>query len=855
MSGPRQCEARSFNEKCPRPPVPGGETEKFTSACYPQSPALTPRRSSLVRPSFSNPYDASAPLGFEPEGSCGTTTMGRESPPACLRWAKNLHNLLHDPEGLELFRKYLDQEGRPHVNPLNFWFACEGLKRQRDSKQIYELIKLIHGRFFVKSQLQIPEEVRKEANRRVKEGLVDKQVFDAAQQEVEHLINETTYPNFLKSDTYIQYVQSCQNPNPGECPSPGSSREMSLACGPSLSTVYEDVECSSPLQSPHLTRLASVKMLSGEIKLTKDTLKSSQDMRAFDLKRRPEAFAGIYLQPGVNPYHVTRTHAQYCSYNPVSRYDSELQSVSSDARSESDTMSLHSSSIDGISMSRSVKSKRQSNRDYREIKESAKLNRDSFDTVIPRTQRINRDVNQPKEPQRFAEDLIKRLEVVKRQQDSGERLSRHLQDPELESVCSGPDFGEPLIINAAEAQGGGGGGVGSSISLTDQLRQKLLIDDESVQSILDNHVTRVFSNDQTPLRSPGLISPRRHSPERRHTNMHHAQSRSSKTRRDNDVFSTFSMDSGNVQDFLPEGSDLMGANSMRSLGSHLPKSKSVPSDYADSLHKQDLYLQDRDSRFRKPEMARRSGTKKSLTELADSGVSLLSEGSSLPRNRHHLQAWRKSNDKVSEVKHKPQLNFYGFRSESLERTNQYMIEPAQPFVADPMMPPLPQPNTESQIEEARRRLTVLDEASSSSSSSRERAGAKQRHPSHPSHPSNRQVNEPLRQNNNNNNNNNPPCSQSNQSTLRKTRQDEKDFTTVVFNFCDESLPYRTKIPGRNVTLKQFKEVLHRKGSYRYFFKTECEDLDVKVIQEEITEDSEILPLWEGKIFAEVKSLE
>ena len=125
----------------------GGETEKFTSAYYSQSPALTPRRSSLVRPSFSSSYDASAPLGFEPEGSCGTTTMEGESPPACLRWAKNLHNLLHDPEGLELFRQYLDQEGKPYVNPLNFWFACEGLKRQRDSTQIYELIKLIHGRW------------------------------------------------------------------------------------------------------------------------------------------------------------------------------------------------------------------------------------------------------------------------------------------------------------------------------------------------------------------------------------------------------------------------------------------------------------------------------------------------------------------------------------------------------------------------------------------------------------------------------------------------------------------------------------------------------------------------------------
>ena len=43
--------------------------------------------------------------------------------------------------------------------------------------------------------------------------------------------------------------------------------------------------------------------------------------------------------------------------------------------------------------------------------------------------------------------------------------------------------------------------------------------------------------------------------------------------------------------------------------------------------------------------------------------------------------------------------------------------------------------------------------------------------------------------------------------------------------------------------------------FRFFFKTECEDLDVKVIQEEITDDTEILPLWEGKIMAEVKALE
>jgi axin 1 len=59
------------------------------------------------------------------------------------------------------------------------------------------------------------------------------------------------------------------------------------------------------------------------------------------------------------------------------------------------------------------------------------------------------------------------------------------------------------------------------------------------------------------------------------------------------------------------------------------------------------------------------------------------------------------------------------------------------------------------------------------------------------------------------------CMQSNQSTLRRTRQDAGvDFTTVVFSFCDEKVPYRTKIPGYNVTLKQFKDVLPKKGSYR-----------------------------------------
>ncbi|XP_011864711.1 PREDICTED: axin-like [Vollenhovia emeryi] len=56
--------------------------------------------------------------------------MESNSPPAYARWARNLHSLLEDPTGLELFKRYLSQEG--HLDPLNFWFACEGLKEQKD---------------------------------------------------------------------------------------------------------------------------------------------------------------------------------------------------------------------------------------------------------------------------------------------------------------------------------------------------------------------------------------------------------------------------------------------------------------------------------------------------------------------------------------------------------------------------------------------------------------------------------------------------------------------------------------------------------------------------------------------------
>ncbi|ROT73225.1 Axin-1 [Penaeus vannamei] len=77
-----------------------------------------------------------------------------------------------------------------------------------------------------------------------------------------------------------------------------------------------------------------------------------------------------------------------------------------------------------------------------------------------------------------------------------------------------------------------------------------------------------------------------------------------------------------------------------------------------------------------------------------------------------------------------------------------------------------------------------------------------------------------------------------------------ESTTVIYNFHDDDVPFVTRIPTRPVTLRRFKQHLPKKGNYRFFFKKQCEEFGV--IQEEVTDDQEILPLFDGKIFAQIR---
>lgn len=98
-------------------------------------------------------------------------------------------------------------------------------------------------------------------------------------------------------------------------------------------------------------------------------------------------------------------------------------------------------------------------------------------------------------------------------------------------------------------------------------------------------------------------------------------------RKEKDGFSTFSSDSGNVHDFT-EGSEHKLA---------MVKSKSMP-EYADD-------------RFIRGGVGRRSSSKKTLTDLTDSGVSVVSDTPPIlsvnPNKDHRVLAWLMESDRGS----------------------------------------------------------------------------------------------------------------------------------------------------------------------------------------------------------------
>ncbi|GFT49353.1 axin-1 [Nephila pilipes] len=728
------------------------------------------------------------------------------SPPAPYKWAQSLQCLLDDAKGVALFEQFLKQEGHD-TRSLSFWFACRGVKKTdpSDKEKLHRLINVLYDKK-VKRINAISLVTKNEIKQKLASNTgVDINIFDNAQREVEAYMLKTTYPNFLTSDIYLHYLESVQNENTVDRECHGTPVTSDL-----LPTVHEDHELSA-YQIRHL----------GDEAISR---------RRMSYKIKSESQAPTYLK---SPYgNYSSYHTKYASYLPGSAQDSELQSLSSDAQTD-DTMSQTDSVVD-FPMHNRCKQKRHLKPKYCGVLNKDRLNLNNF---IPRTQREVPEsiaTMATKNPAAFHAVLVEKLKVVEEDQKTREKFNERYQAIE----------GPPL--------------------------QPLIPAEDNDQDILDQHVSRVFKDTGlTPTLSPDCASPpvaksfgedpnrfiRRGpnaTPEAlaghcRKFEPYHVPF-VALGRRDHD---THSNDSGALTDYWNSEDNLQSINKLVDYSSS--------SEGLDHPHVR-----------RTKETLKRYFSKKNQNDSAsscvDSGISVacepLSSQSSLnTRGTSCLDAsefelelqWK--NNSTSPVLSRSSSSrkaamYNSLRTGTLDAgTTHLPLVPSQPVAQDPSMPALPPPDTITNLLEARRRLE--DESRTKMGKSKYCIA---RH--------NHEITKTR--------NSFRACGSDDGSSHRKQSKKSatvsavdnatsstgvNDTTIVGYTYDRDAVPYKSRLPGKNITLRQFKSHLNKKGNYRYFFKRVSDDFGTGVVFEEVTDDYEILPLWEGKVFCAIETLD
>uniref|UniRef100_A0A672YYM2 Axin-1 n=1 Tax=Sphaeramia orbicularis TaxID=375764 RepID=A0A672YYM2_9TELE len=743
----------SFTEDAPRPPVPGEEGELVCSDGRQQNNLSLKSEASVA-----TPRRPDLDLGYEPEGSASPT-------PPYLKWAESLHSLLDDQDGILLFRMFLKQE--ECADMLDFWFACSGF-RKLEANEGYEekkvkLAKAIYKKYILDNNGIVSRQIKPATKSFIKDCVlklhIDPAMFDQAQTEIQTMMEENTYPLFLKSDIYLEYTRTG-----GESPKPYSDHGSGSGNGEGLSgylpTLNEDEEwrCDQEPEEPPES----------------DPTPSNRLTQKHAPCREP-----------INPYYV---NTGYALAPAASANGSEQQSMSSDT----DTLSLTDSSVYVFSRQEHLFPSyiNPLTFDFISVKQ---LN---FRSSPQRTNRIPKDIHV--EPERFAAELISRLEGVLREREAQEKLEERLKRVRLKLPSRSSRF--PLL-KPGDAH------------------------EENPESILDDHVQRV-------MKTPGCQSPG--------TGRHSPKSRSP------DGFPAgkgFGLGLSSGQSKHPPRHSLKGEPShlyhhkhvhhIHHTGVGKPKEQ-VEAEAATRVHG-GLHWGMETSHY---------GSKSRYADGMGSSPMDAKGGAQCKRAFKKGEEGRpydmpgpaeemEKNQKIllSTTGSKKTTGHEGSRLSSAERSASVhtcvgaqmrnAVQPSHPFIQDPTMPPNPAPSPLIQLEEVCRRLE-------------EENIKTQQHMTRTERDSNHQ-----------------PFSY----WMTPTKKQPCEKMTVAYYFCGEPIPYTTSIDkGRVVTLGQFKELLTKKGNYRYYFKKVSDEFDCGVVFEEVREDDAILPIFEEKIIGKVEKI-
>ncbi|XP_004706166.1 axin-1 [Echinops telfairi] len=803
----------SFTEDAPRPPVPGEEGELVSSDPRPLSHGLCAGKGAGPKgeASTATPRRSDLDLGYEPEGSASPT-------PPYLRWAESLHSLLDDQDGIHLFKTFLKQEDC--VDLLDFWFACTGFRKLEPSgsneEKRLKLAKAIYRKYILDSNGIVSRQTKPATKSFIKDCIMRQQIdpatFDQAQTEVQSTMEENSYPSFLKSDIYLEYTRTGAE-SPKVCSDQSSGSGTAKGVSGYLPTLNEDEEwtCGQDVEDEEGRGATPSSRLSQKLLLETAGQRPPTSRRGSEGR---ELRHGSWREP-VNPYYV---NSGYALAPATSANDSEQQSLSSDA----DTLSLTDSSVSRWPPPQDV----------------------CPDSSSPgRTYRIPKEVRV--EPHKFAAELIHRLEAVQRTREAEEQLEERLRRVRME------EEGEDLDGNL--------GALGPTHKLPPTQAWHHFLPryadascagprdahEEDPESILDEHVQRV-------LRTPGRQSPGpgHRSPDNGHlarlpaalggTAGHSKHSAKSGTKLDPAGLYHHRHVHHHLHHSATKPKEQLEVEAARRVQSGLPWSPE-PHGYAPK------------PRGGFPESSgaapattdslgyggKAGASKRTAKKAETSRGAATSEVPGSPEGAEKTQTilqWIIEGEKeISRHKkaagHGPsgakrQQAHESSRPLSIERPGavhpwvsaqlRNSVQPSHLFIQDPTMPPNPAPNPLTQLEEARRRLEEEEK----------RAGklpAKQRTKS--------------------------------QKKAGGVSGPSCDSIVVAYYFCGEPIPYRTLVKGRGVTLGQFKELLTKKGSYRYYFKKVSDEFDCGVVFEEVREDQAVLPVYEEKIIGKVEKVD
>ncbi|NXM39284.1 AXIN1 protein, partial [Gymnorhina tibicen] len=786
----------SFTEDAPRPPVPGEEGELVSTDPRPVSHGFYSGKSDVVRneTSTATPRRSDLDLGYEPEGSASPT-------PPYLKWAESLHSLLDDQDGINLFRTFLKQEDCADL--LDFWFACSGFRKlepcvSNEEKRL-KLAKAIYKKYILDNNGIVSRQIKPATKSFIKDCVmklqIDPDMFDQAQTEIQCMIEDNTYPLFLKSDIYLEYTRTGgESPKIYSDPSSGSGTGKGLPGY--LPTLNEDEEWKCDQEAePEASRDSAPSS-----RLTQKLLLETATQRAASARRYSEGREfrhGSWREP-VNPYYV---NTGYALAPATSANDSEQQSMSSDA----DTMSLTDSSVDGIPPYRLRKQHR------REMQESAKANGRVPLPHIPRTYRMPKDIHV--EPEKFAAELINRLEEVQKEREAEEKLEERLkrvraeEEGEDADISSGPSVMSHKMPSAQAfhhfapryAEMGCAGM---------QMRDA---HEENPESILDEHVQRVMKTPGCQSPGPGRHSPKPRSPESGHLGkLSGTLGTIPPGHGKHATKSGMKLDAANLyhhkhvyhhihhhsmmkpkEQIEAEATQRVQNSFAWNVDSHNYATKSR--NYSENLGMAPVPVDSLGYSGKASLLSKRNVKKTDSGKSDGANYEMPGSPEDMEKNQKILQWIIEGEKEISRHKKtnhgssgaKKQLSHDMVRPLSIERPVtvhpwvsaqlRNVVQPSHPFIQDPTMPPNPAPNPLTQLEEARRRLEE-EEKRAGKLPLKQRLKPQKRPGSGASQ----------------------PC----------------ENIVVAYYFCGEPIPYRTLVKGRVVTLGQFKELLTKKGNYR-----------------------------------------